>query len=279
MIELLHPPCVRGCIQPRTHAAECDHDGCHGCGPRRAEHGQLCTPCHRRLLNLIDNAAGQRDLLLAYAPRALTHDLTAETEAKISTAPRLSAWADFPGMYARRRTTASEGTEPLDLARIDSARDLADLISTLVERVVDEHDRLGPKRLTSRAERDNPRRLVWREANEYRRTSGYEWVEPPERFEIHDACRWLAANIADLEASEAVGDDMEELSEAMSAAHSLAPWREQVARLDGIECPECHARSLARFGGDDFVTCLRCKATMSEARYAIWTRMLTEERA
>lgn len=43
--------CVRGCSIYRRHLNACegiDDETCRGCLPRRAEHGRLCQPCHRR---------------------------------------------------------------------------------------------------------------------------------------------------------------------------------------------------------------------------------------
>ena len=41
--------CIQGCSMYRHHLDECeDHDGCKGCLPRRATHGNLCDTCHRR---------------------------------------------------------------------------------------------------------------------------------------------------------------------------------------------------------------------------------------
>lgn len=43
-------PCIRGCTMLHRHLADCeDPDSCRGCLPRRAQHGHLCWPCHRRL--------------------------------------------------------------------------------------------------------------------------------------------------------------------------------------------------------------------------------------
>jgi hypothetical protein len=42
--------CKRGCAMKARHLTDCDdRGGCWGCLPRRAEHGGLCWPCHRRL--------------------------------------------------------------------------------------------------------------------------------------------------------------------------------------------------------------------------------------
>lgn len=49
--------CVRGCTLYRRHLTDCeDPDECRGCLPRRAEHGHLCHPCHRRLELMLTDA-------------------------------------------------------------------------------------------------------------------------------------------------------------------------------------------------------------------------------
>ena len=62
--------CARGCSMYRRHLVDCpDPDVCRGCLPRRAQHGRLCWPCHRRL-----------ELMLTDAPtvhRWLTGNMTA----------------------------------------------------------------------------------------------------------------------------------------------------------------------------------------------------------
>ena len=75
--------CVRGCSMYRRHLADCPnptadaistgpsqgYPPCRGCMPRRAQHGHLCWPCHRRL-----------ELMLTDAPvvwRWLTGNMTA----------------------------------------------------------------------------------------------------------------------------------------------------------------------------------------------------------
>ena len=61
--------CIRGCSLYRQHLAECEDEACRGCLPRRAQHGHLCWPCHRRF-----------ELMLTDAPtvwRWLTGNMTA----------------------------------------------------------------------------------------------------------------------------------------------------------------------------------------------------------
>lgn len=49
--------CIRGCSLYNRHLSDCeDQDECRGCLPRRAEHGNLCWPCHRRLELMLTDA-------------------------------------------------------------------------------------------------------------------------------------------------------------------------------------------------------------------------------
>jgi hypothetical protein len=54
-------PCIRGCGIRNRHLPDCDGETpsgrpCKGCLPRRAEHGNLCWPCHRRLELMLTDA-------------------------------------------------------------------------------------------------------------------------------------------------------------------------------------------------------------------------------
>lgn len=51
--------CVRGCTLYRRHLSECEgivDETCRGCLPRRAQHGRLCWPCHRRFELMLHDA-------------------------------------------------------------------------------------------------------------------------------------------------------------------------------------------------------------------------------
>lgn len=249
------PPCARGCILRDQHEPTCeDRDRCRGCIPRRASNGLLCFPCHRRLLETLLAAPVQHDMLLAVsglaAPRRMRGD------------------ADLI------RGKHTQTPPPLRLACIDEARYLADLLSEFVERLVDDYRMRGPKQHISNADRHDPRRRVAITRGE---RDGYRWTEPPSRFRVDTAAHWLRAQLERLESLDTVADDMEVLLERMAQAHALAPWREEMERMNGIECPRCHAYALAHFGGDEDVTCLRCREAIPPERYAIWVRMLTEQ--
>ena len=237
-----HRTCARGCTVARRHLADCeDQDTCRGCQPRTAEYGDLCFGCYKRLLNLLDVAAGQMTLLDVMAGLKGEVELTAMTTAKIRTAWRTDSDQDFRTLYAKGVIAAHSASEPIRLACIDAQRQIEDRLSLWVMHLVSDYAMTDPEGgvqamadfLTRHVER-----LVWREA---------------------------------------IGDELEEFCSIMSQAHTLAPWRNVAARLRGIPCPECQTTMLVMFGGDSDVTCLRCKATMSHARYGLWTRMLAQE--
>lgn len=99
----------------------------------------------------------------------------------------------------------------------------------------------------------------------------------PQVFDVQTGSTWLLAQLERLEYCDGIGDLWTELAEAMSQAHALAPWREEMQRIRGIPCPSCHRCNLALFGGDEDVTCLACGVMVPPARYAIWTRMLADD--
>jgi len=155
--------------------------------------------------------------------------------------------------------------------------DLTDILSGWVEMLADQFALSGPVSVSTQSQRENPQGPQLNP-----RWSFYAgesvWCDPPPLFEIRAACTWLSAQIERLESHPAIGDLWGELGEVMSQAHALAPWREEAARLKGIACPECHAYTLARFGGDEHVTCTRCNVHLPPKRYAIWIRELIDRR-
>ena len=248
--------CIRGCVQARQHIEACeDQDACKGCEPREADHGLLCYGCHVRLLDWLKNAPWQH-YLLGYAAE-----------------PNLSQ-----ALNDAIRATIFGTPTPLNVAAASCMTDLTDILSGWVEMLADQFALSGPVSVTTQNQREKPQ---GRQLNP--RWSHYAgesvWCNPPPLFEIRGACTWLSAQIERLESHPAIGDLWGELGEVMSQAHCLAPWREEAARLKGIACPECHAYTLARFGGDEHVTCTRCNVHLPPERYAIWIRMLVADHA
>ena len=256
-------PCIRGCTAPRQHVTACeDREACRGCLPRAAEFGHLCERCHLRLSASLAEVPGQHALLMAtVAPSSQVAIRPQPTHGRPDYTPTES---DAPRyIYVTGTTTSSpqEG-EPVRIACLDTAQGLADLLSEWIEWVCEVHAATGPTRVQTQAEREG-------------------WSEPPMRFEIDTAVRWLRGNIGRLESLEAVGDMMEDLRALMGQAHALAPWREEVKRINGIPCPACHRHTLRQYGGRDTVTCVTewCKEEIPQDRYMIWARMYEEESA
>jgi hypothetical protein len=251
--------CIRGCTIARKHETECpDRDACKGCEPREAKHGLLCEGCQTRLLDWLTNAPGQYALLAIAAMPSMAQSLKGDADAV--------------------RSVQDGAPSPLNIAAASTMTDLTDVLSCWVEMLADQYGMRGPIALMTRNAIENPQ---GRQLNP--RWSFYAgesvWCDPPAHFEIHAACLWLRAQIERLEDCPGIGDLWGELGEVMSQAHCLAPWREESARLKGIECPECHTVALVRYGGDEHVTCQRCNAHVSPGRYAIWTRLLAGVRA
>lgn len=265
--------CIRGCTLARRHLDSCEDDDCRGCQPREADHGRLCGNCHTNLVDMLDTAPKQHRLLLAMTEPVVAPDYTATDLHKIGDGWRTDSEQTFRGPYAHRQP-ASEGSEPIRLEALAVAQELADMLSAWVEDLCEQVDLHGPAELRTAGERHGRVQVTHYREEEY--APEYVWREPPRNFEVGSACRWLVAQVAQLEALEYVGDLVEELAMMMSRGHALAPWRREAAKLRGIECPTCHTKALVRFGGHDYVTCLRCNGHMGWERYWIWVRMLTQ---
>jgi hypothetical protein len=247
--------CARGCVQARHHLDDCeDADACKGCLPLEAAHGLLCYACHSRLVSDLHDAPFQHYMLGLAATPSMSQELSDTRSPGEVFAP-----------------------SPLNLAAYSAATDLSDVLSGWVEMLCDQYDYRGPTSLMTRDGIENPQGM---QLNPRWSRWCHEsvWCDPPRLFEVRSACKWLLAQLEHLEACPGIGDLANELSAVMAQAHALAPWREQAARLNGIECPCCHAVALVRYGGDADVTCQKCKQMIPPARYAIWTRRLAAER-
>lgn len=249
-------PCTRGCVRRDRHLSACVYrETCTGCEPRQAEYGALCYPCHKRLDEMLKQAPEQCHLL--------------RTVSGMAAAPAARGDADLIHGTGELKT-------PLQLACVDTDRLIGDILSELVESLVRDYQMSGPARLETMAHREAPWTLhrKWHNILE-----SYDWTHPPLRFTVDSAAPWLRAQILRLECQDGIGDNWEVLADAMSQAHALAPWREEAVRMNGIECPECHACALMHFGGDENVTCTRCNASITPGRYSIWTRELEQRKA
>ena len=99
-------------------------------------------------------------------------------------------------------------------------------------------------------------------------------------FDLATACHFLAAWLTKIEEdTELVLWMWEKFDEVMRDASIACPWSDRPRTIVGIACPNCEVESLARYPGDENVTCRNCWATIQPDRYEIWTRMLAEEHA
>jgi hypothetical protein len=269
-------PCARGCVQARKHITDCTEKDCKGCLPRGAEFGGLCYGCHSRLLNMLHTAPAQHALLEAVVAPSFAQDYAQPTMARVP-GPRVDSSGAYY-MALAKRTGASEGSEPLRLACIDTATALTDILSEWVEMLAEQHAMSGPIRLATGSGTAWGHWRVSRWPLAVDEAPEWVWSDPPALFAIGSACKWLLAQVALLESCPGIKSLWAELAETMSQAHALAPWREQAATLKGIECPECHRSTLRLFGGDEDVTCTTCHATIGWDRYAIWVRELQQRR-
>lgn len=121
--------CARGCALYRQHLADCDTDDCRGCLPRRAQHGHLCWPCHRRLEMMLTDA----DTL----DRWLTGNLASGQGA----APE-----DV------KVKTSSDDPAPIKVHVFDKRQDLRDHWATWVDWLCERESLDGPGRHTVKAD-------------------------------------------------------------------------------------------------------------------------------
>jgi hypothetical protein len=91
-----------------------------------------------------------------------------------------------------------------------------------------------------------------------------------EPIPIPDPVAHLVLNLASIECGDGIADQMHDLHDAMSKAHALVPWRPETTYLTA-PCPECHCRAMVKVGGDDWMTCRECHATIPEDRYGLWS--------
>ena len=80
-----------------------------------------------------------------------------------------------------------------------------------------------------------------------------------------------------IERMDPIGDWWEELAEHTSNAHALAPWRPAMRRIRRVPCPRCGETNLGIFGGESDITCLSCRAMMTEDQFELWQTVLRME--
>lgn len=278
---------------PRKHLDTCEDEACRGCLPEEATEGQLCYSCHALLKDALNHVPGQVQLLRTMHEPSSQQSLTVETKT-IHVGPRMSS--DAPDYISPVPGGVSfAASEPLRLAALDVVRDLEDILSQWVERLCEDYRINQPPAKVTTDQRVDPRRKVWmpmtqdgprskydpvtvhRDGRE-KMAGQYVWVDPPAVFEAATASAWLLANLTRLEHLEGIGDEMEALSATMGQAHSVAPWRQQATRLNGIACPSCRRVAMVLYGGMSDVTCQSCGKRYPWERYALWVRMYEFDR-
>lgn len=163
--------CVRGCALYRQHLTECVDEACRGCLPRRAAHGHLCHPCHRRF-----------ELMLTDAPTVYRW-LTGNMAAGQGAAPddmKVTSSGDGPPL-------------PIKAAIYDARQLLADRLTLWVDDWVEFKGGLrGPDRHT--VEADSEYLLRWLHGVESLEWIGDWWDELAETMSAaHALAPWRPA--------------------------------------------------------------------------------------
>ena len=117
--------CARGCTTARRHASDCDDRDCPGCRPRTAEYGQLCYPCHKRLLDMLATAPGQASLLATNKGDTLAHPLRDD--------------------HDRRGDSDDGAPTPYNLAVHDALGALRDVLNAWVDMLCQDYRLSGPE--------------------------------------------------------------------------------------------------------------------------------------
>lgn len=159
--------CVRGCSLYLRHLADCeDRDECRGCLPRRAEHGNLCWPCHRRF-----------ELMLTDSPvvyRWLTGNMATGSGAATD---------------AERVTGSREQPAPIKVMVFDQRQLLADRLAAWVDDLCEHKGLTGPNRHS--AESDARFLLTWLPGIEKLDWVGDWWEELAETLsDAHSLAPW-----------------------------------------------------------------------------------------
>ena len=221
-------------------------DGSTETHPNRATHGLLCDGCHTVLWDTLTGIERQVAALRADVAPSLAHPPDSD-----------------------HRSGGEVWQEAVRLSCLDMAQHLEDSLSELLESVAEDYRISPPQRLITLSE-------------------GHAWDttdrEPPARWSLATASKWLRDNILRVESRATVGDEMEHLSELMSRAHALSPWRWPSEPLRGIPCPSCHRMRVRFYPHGETLSsdpdkragvakCLACNDTWLWARWLIWARM------
>ena len=230
--------CARGCTQRNQHHTGCDHgDDCAGCLPRPARFGILCHPCHRRLAEWLGDPEWRPD------PDREGHQMPGNGLRTAAAMLRESITGGaVRGAGKLAAVKADSGKAPLSMAAYAAHRALEDKLSSWLE--------------------------AWCE---------HRGLHGPDQFSVDSACSYLTQWLDQLEAWPPVIDLWTELWDVMVDAHAIAPWRAEVRRCDGIDCPRCSRQELVIFGGMVDVTCGWCGAIYDRTTYDRWAFALAEQ--
>ena len=99
-------------------------------------------------------------------------------------------------------------------------------------------------------------------------------VTGPGRHSVERDVRFMQTWLGSVERQDFIADWWEELADTMVQAHALAPWRPAMRRVAGVPCPRCEESNLAIFGGESDITCLSCRAMMTEDQFELWQNVL-----
>jgi hypothetical protein len=236
------------CIRSQIHRDDCSDPDCQasGLGCRG-----LCRMARRHLDSCAD------DHCRGCLPRPATHGLLCDgdhrrLERTLYEIPRvlvLLAGHKAPGQRAPSgdviRRTKGDPPAPLALDVLDLERRLGDIVTE------------------------------W--ARDHADRNGLHVTRGGDPTPIPDPVAYLTRHLASVECGSGIADQMYDLHDAMRQAHTLVPWRPETTYL-GAPCPECHCQALVMVGGDDWVTCRECHATIPEDRYGLWSRVILHER-
>jgi hypothetical protein len=99
-----------------------------------------------------------------------------------------------------------------------------------------------------------------------------------DRFNMTTACQFLAAWLPKIEEeADLVVWMWDKFDEVMRDTARTCPWSDRPRPIVGVACPHCETEALARYPGEENITCRTCHAAIPKERYEIWTRMLASD--
>lgn len=212
---------------------------CDGCAPRKALHGMLCEQCHLKLAGWLSNSVGA----LSWGYGWIAGDLEPSQNAAPS------------GKISRGKPTPPAALAlHVHVLRQDIAQHLGSWLAMLTELF----NLVGPDWWS------------WREIHRQ---------HPHNQVEVDDAAKYLSTWLDRIEGvSEYVTTMYDSADHLMRRVASLAPWEPRKQRMDRLQCPECERESLYLVEGDEHLTCRRCGALVSRAKYDRWAFLISAEK-